>query len=297
MDAFAAIIAFDNASLHAVQSAISEPLTWVMLGITFLGNPVFWVIVAALIYWKGKENESFFLMNLIVFTALVTGALKAAFLRQRPSPETFRVLGTDDFGQFAFPSGHSALIAAACSHYWGFLKKNQRLAFAILVGLVAFSRLYLGMHFLSDVIAGIAIGLAIGKLNLLARNRLFHLNFRPSKLEDEIVLVGAVMLAVLGVFFLQPFPLSAALIGFYAGFFLFKEMGLEQARMHGRKSKAKYLCGFAFLAAILVATGEIPLISIKTSNAEQFALYLIAGFWISWLWPFLWEKIAVKKNR
>ena len=63
MNAFFAIEQFDKAALQAIQANISPLLTALMLALTFFGNPIFWVGVAAALYWRGQENKGFFLMN------------------------------------------------------------------------------------------------------------------------------------------------------------------------------------------------------------------------------------------
>ncbi|MBN2067003.1 MAG: phosphatase PAP2 family protein [Candidatus Diapherotrites archaeon] len=297
MDPISIISQADIALLQTIQTSIQPGLTEAMLALTFLGNPAFWVAVVAMVYWLGHENKSFFLMNLVMFSAVASGAMKFAFARPRPESSMFRVLAYDSIISPSFPSGHATLIAGAFSYCQGFIKRNLKILFALAVIGVAFSRLYLGMHFPSDVLAGIALGLAIGKLNLLARNRLFHKNFKPSKLEDEIALVLLLAATAIALFFLQPLPLVAALIGYYIGFFLFKEMELKQTKLSRNQMVLKQALGFAFLGAIFTGTGDILIGDAWISEIEQFFLYLIAGFWISWAWPAFVERgLGRKKN-
>ncbi len=164
-----------------------------------------------------------------------------------------------------------------------------------MVAFVAFSRLYLAVHFPSDVIAGIALGLVLGKANQLARNRLFHKEFRPSKLEDELALVGLVILAVIAIVFLRSLPMSGIFIGFYAGFFLFKEMQLKQQRSKRKTLAAKYAIGLAFLAPLFLVGENIVSIGIALDELQRFALYCLSGLWISLLWPIIFERLWKKQ--
>jgi len=86
-------------------------------------------------------------------------------------------------------------------------------------------------------------------------DRFFHKNFKPSKFEDELALVALVVAAILAVLFFKSIPMAGLFLGFYAGFFLFKEMELKQTALQRKTLVWKYLFGFAVLGA-LVLIGE-----------------------------------------
>jgi len=297
MEPFFGVSQIDQALLQAVQANADPVLTVLMLFFTFFGNPALWIGIAAALYWRGQENKGFFLMNLVVFASAVSAALKFAFLRPRPSSTEFKVLAGDGYGLYSFPSGHSTLAAAAFSYANKMVSYSSKIAFGLIVLLVAYSRLYLGMHFPSDVVAGLAIGLVIGKANLVARNRLFHKNFKPSKFEDEIMLVVLVLVALLAIIFLRSMAMAGIFLGFYAGFFLFKEMEKSQRILLHRLLAVKYAVGFAVLLAAFSVGEGIVSIGKSLSQVELFVLYLVAGFWISWLWPVLFETAFFPKKK
>ncbi len=97
--------------------------------------------------------------GLAVESALVNGAIKSAVGRRRPpggpSPLYLRTPRTS-----SFPSGHAS--AAACAFV--LLSEGDRAwpAYLALAGAVAASRVYVGLHHTSDVLAGLAIGAALG---------------------------------------------------------------------------------------------------------------------------------------
>ena len=105
---------------------------------------VLWVVVAA------------------VFVRHVTSALKEFFGRVRPAFED----GGADYGSLSFPSGHSSgiatLVTVGLVLGWPFLAPRARRLWAgagvLLVLLVGLTRMWLGVHYLSDVLAGWALG-------------------------------------------------------------------------------------------------------------------------------------------
>lgn len=123
------------------------------------------IILTTLFYFKQKRN-ALIIIAVIFSSWLVENVLKIIFARSRPAS------GLIIENSYSFPSGHalvsSATILVIIGLYYKKLKfeKTINLAGAILIGLIVFSRLYLGVHWLSDVLAGIAIGAIIAKISL-----------------------------------------------------------------------------------------------------------------------------------
>jgi len=278
------IIEFDIAALHFIQSFSFPLLDIIMQLATFLGNPVFWFFVVAFFYWKGKENESFHLMSIIVISAIFAGGLKNIFLRPRPSSSEFRVIGFDTYETLSFPSGHATLVMAKFFYVKNFIAKKAMPLFLIVVVLVAISRIYLGLHFLSDVIAGLVLGAVLGMAYHRLTKRLSHSRLHLTKSEDAaaivIILIGAIFL----VGFLQSIPLGATLVGYYLGFFSLKEIGLHERKLSKKKHALKQSIGFVVLGIVFASAILWPVAEIL-----QFGL---AGFWVSCLWPLIFEKVV-----
>ena len=96
--------------------------------------------------------------------------LKPAVARLRPCDvDTTVQLLISHPGEFSFPSGHSgASFAAASALFFG--KSPLGIPAFILAALIGFSRLYLYVHYPTDVLAGALIGIALGWIgNLLIR--------------------------------------------------------------------------------------------------------------------------------
>jgi undecaprenyl-diphosphatase len=149
-------------------SAIGDHgLVWLLLGAGrgLRGGPANHHLKAAIRLGVGVGVES----------ALVNLGIKSLFRRQRPGWELDRPLHLRRPRTSSFPSGHatSAYTAAALLSDQDALKP---LYYGI-AAVVAWSRVYVKIHHASDVVAGILVGIALGKLG----KRLFPLPYAPNE--------------------------------------------------------------------------------------------------------------------
>ncbi len=136
-------------------------LNYIMHGFSFLGEWfVVFIIVTMLFLFKSRRKLPLAWVSLIL-SAIITLLLKNIIARPRPE---YALAASSSF---SFPSGHSTAVFSVLA-FFGKIKAIWWLAFAVLV---AFSRIYLGMHYLSDVAAGALIGYTIGLIILLAVNK------------------------------------------------------------------------------------------------------------------------------
>jgi undecaprenyl-diphosphatase len=161
--------AFDNAVLQWIAQRRTPTLDAAMLEITFLGTATVVIMIVAIsgmFLWLTKHRYSALL--LLVATAggiLLNSLLKVGFGRPRPQLVEW---GTHVVS-WSFPSGHamSATVVYGTVAYLAARLQERHLhrvvtlmCAAVIILLIAFSRLYLGVHYPSDVIAGVIIGLA-----------------------------------------------------------------------------------------------------------------------------------------
>lgn len=127
----------------------------------------FWVVVIAfliapliILYNKKNKRLAYLLLLTFVVSFAVAFAIKLVVLRQRPI-ESFAFPFTGIIN-YSFPSMHAMVVFSLLPQLAKFMPKQKYfwIAFAFLV---AFSRLYFGFHFLSDVVFGALFGYLIGK--------------------------------------------------------------------------------------------------------------------------------------
>ncbi len=296
---FEAIQAFDDALLHFVQNALLGGTVF-FDAVSLLGHPLVWLLAAAFLHWSSRENHGFFLVNLTVFSAAASGMLKLAFVRPRPSPSEFAVfpepaflerLGRSAVNAFSFPSGHATLIASVVSFYWKKMTASWKATAVVVAALVALSRLVLGVHFLSDVLAGIAIGIAIGKFAHWIQSELESHHFKLSKGEDLAALLSCIGVALGAVALFEPPAWALSLLGYYAGFFGAKEQEFVQLPVRRDALAVKCFFGLLGLSALAGLAFNEP------SAGASMVWWFASGFWVSLAWPFIFDHAHRKRKQ
>ncbi len=158
---------FFDASVSSYFYEIRNPLlTQFMQFISFIGMDgiiIASIFIPLFFFYKNKKHEAILFTVIISFGVLLNVVLKAATQRPRPDVEAIAV------AQFSsFPSGHSMnsfifFMAIAYFYYRLTRKKVSSVLLFILAAitilLVGISRIYLGVHYPSDVVAGFLAGL------------------------------------------------------------------------------------------------------------------------------------------
>lgn len=154
--------------LDALQNLHTPLFDRIMVFVTSLGNAGwFWIVLGlGLMISKKYRKGGILVLGALIFSALFGNIiLKPLVARPRPCwvRDTVQLLIAVP-RDYSFPSGHTQASSAAASALMQTNKKAGISAY-ILAALIAFSRLYLYVHFPTDVLAGILIGICCGLLS------------------------------------------------------------------------------------------------------------------------------------
>ncbi|MDA8363625.1 MAG: HAD-IC family P-type ATPase [Gammaproteobacteria bacterium] len=193
---------------HLMQSIRTPGIDRMMIAITELADaqvllPVILVTLAWLLVRRLWLTAGYWLTAIGIAEALAN-VLKLTLHRVRPGP---LYSGAE---QFSFPSGH-AMMSAVVYGFLAFLLSRQArpglrrtvLVFGVaLVSLIAFSRIYLGAHWLSDVLGGLSFGVAWVAAFAVAYEYQSHDRIRPQRLAAivlaTVLIAGGVHIATSG---------------------------------------------------------------------------------------------------
>lgn len=157
----------DVGLFHWLNAVLIHPFAdIVMAAVTSSRNwmPVF-VLGLVFLSWKGGAKGRLCVFALVVTVCVSdpvnSRIIKPAFSRVRPSHALIdaRVIVPDNGGA-SFPSSHAANMFAAAFLLSRFYARRTLLWYAVAV-LVAYSRVYVGVHYPSDVVAGACVGIGI----------------------------------------------------------------------------------------------------------------------------------------
>ena len=187
--------------------SIDNPLLVGLAGfITEFGEETFLILILGFIYWCwNKEMGKYAGLNLLAGIVFLT-MFKNIFLRRRPyfDHEEVKCLrkpvaDADMYDiskqSYSFPSGHATnSMTLYGSIAWFIRKRWAFIAAAIVIALVGLSRIYLGNHYPTDILAGWVIGLVVIAISSLLQKWL------KSPIKASLVII---ILAVPGWFFCQ----------------------------------------------------------------------------------------------
>ena len=162
------ILNIDNSILDFIQTYMrTDFLDKVFPYITKLGSGGFiWIVIALVLLFNKKFRKDGIVLSMSLIMCVIIGnmTLKPLIARIRPCDVNSAInLLIKRPTDFSFPSGHT-LSSVASTVVIFHMNRKLGIGALILTVLIAFSRLYLYVHYPSDILGGIILGLFIGAL-------------------------------------------------------------------------------------------------------------------------------------
>lgn len=313
--------------------AMGDWLNPVMQFFSFLGNDLFFLLVAPVIFWSIDTVLGLRLGLFLMVSASINEAFKLLLHSPRPYWYAPRVAALSAETSFGIPSGHaqnSVVVWGTVAHY---IQKFWAWIIAIaLIFFIGLSRTYLAVHFPTDVLAGWLIGaLLLWFLLKIEKPLLSWLKPLSRPAQILVALAGSIGLILLSVAAratlggwsipqdwidnaLRAFPdveinplsirsafsNAGAFFGLAAGAILIpNKMGNYDAKGPAWKRFVRYLIGLVGISIIYFGLSAIfPHGDDYASLGLRYLRYALVGFWVTFLAPslFLLLKLANRKS-
>ena len=309
-------------AVNLFLQTLGDGLQTIMGIITLLGTEIFYILFMPAIYWCVDAWAGLRIGVMLLSSTCFNGFFFFFLKGPRPYWLSDKIVPGVHESSFGIPSGHAMNSTAVWG--WSALETKDRRALVgatIIVLLISLSRLVLGVHFLSDIL----LGLLLGVLLLIAFNKLLKpvgawLN--KQSLRNQILLAFFSSLFIIGLSAMavalsdgwqmpaewaanagevDPLSLDGALttaglwFGMLAGFaWLRDRRGIIQSSFGKWQRLLRYVVGIAGVVALYAGLGSLfPKDLGLLSAVLRYFRYFLIGLWIACLRPLLFEKLKI----
>ncbi|HKL60881.1 MAG TPA: phosphatase PAP2 family protein [Acholeplasma sp.] len=251
---------------------------WFFRIITEFGDQYFFIILGAILYWTIDKKFAFKFMITFLASAFINGGLKELANTTRPYQNGAKpILGLKTTGS-SMPSGHAQSIGVMGIVMTDKFKHVNwvKYGFYALMVLVPISRVYLGQHYLHDVIVGLSLGIFFGILFM------FLLSYKKDDVEDirALYLVPILVLLLFLVYNKDLYVASFAYMGLTLGYFIEKRYVKNDIKGPLKHQIIKVAIGL--IGALLIKEGLKPLFALFSDEFFFDGVrYFLVALWAS----------------
>jgi membrane-associated phospholipid phosphatase len=279
----------------------SETATHVANAFTYLGYAPFFIIALPLAYWLWDKKVGVHLALIVILTAVTNGLLKDIF--DDPRPDIVFAVDPRVGGSYGLPSGHAQVATAM----WFWIARELRLPWfwpvaALIVFGVIFSRLYLGVHDVEDVLTGFGLGLA----TILVFSWFLSDSdqFRWWRALNPALQMAVILLVQVPIYLLWPedggpggtFAVGGMLAGWWAGTLI------ERRHIHYRRHPnwlvaiGAAAAGLAFCFFVLTRIGLLLANAGVPEVAAGWVQYFVIALFVAAIAPWLFVRLGVART-
>ena len=194
--------------LYILESLRTPAVTKALSALTYFGGIYGFMVLSIIVFWCIDKRCGYFMLSLGFLGTVLNQFLKILFRIPRPwvLDPSFEPVesAVADAGGFSFPTGHTQNVFATFGGIFAWTKKTWiKIVCAVLIVLVAFSRMYLGVHTPLDVGVAAALGIVL----LLVLYPVFRdLESHPNRFYGFLAVLAVLLAGFLLYSYLFPFP-------------------------------------------------------------------------------------------
>jgi membrane-associated phospholipid phosphatase len=267
--------------------------------VTLLGSANFYVALIAIGYWTWDKGSSRRAALLLLASSYANYWLKVSL--RNPRPPTSNWLPGTEASNYSFPSGH----AQSSTTVWGWISLKGRMAWIwglsmAIILLVGLSRVYIGVHWMGDIL----LGWSVGAVLLMAALRLedwassFSSRYGADTIYLGLVVLGLVSMVLTEI--LLPVNLAGMednfgsnggfMVGLGIGFLLEKRYVNFEVPESGDRRRVVLRVVIGLTLVMMVMFGLSPLLpsEVYWLRAARYALSVITALF---LWPYVFTRL------
>ncbi|MED0936947.1 phosphatidic acid phosphatase [Bacillus cereus] len=271
--------------LEWMTSMEGSMLTILFKFISSIANETLYLVIISILYWCVSKRKAFHMIVMLCFSGYI-GIVVKEFMKI-PRPYTYdgvQALYEKSAAGYSFPSTHVQLGATFWSSFMSLYKKRIIWIIGIIfIILVAFSRLYLRVHWLSDIVGAVLISVIVVYL---------YMKVTVGLSDRKFILLQRIVLAVSFIMYfmtnnIDNFKLLGILTGSTIGIMLENQFIKMNENNNLKIEVVKTVVGLSFMFMI-------QLILKKVIPDMYYLRYVLTGTTITFLCPFLFHLLRLK---